>query len=93
MAATAAYIAIVRVPMDSQAGEAVKFDNISASTAAFRLYGGRYAITCKASTYGTVTFQIQAEDGSTMLTVLPAFSADGTALVDLPPGLYKFALA
>jgi hypothetical protein len=67
--------------------------NISATTAAFNLKGGRYAITAMGTSFGTLTLQIQAADESTYLTAATAISANGVALVDLPPGLYRWALA
>lgn len=94
MAATVAYVAIVRVPAAGGVGEAVKFDNIGATTSAFRLdCGGPYNVSVKASTYGTVTLQQLAEDGVTWLTAATAFAADGTATPTLPPGVYRVALA
>jgi hypothetical protein len=93
MAATAVYVDITRVPLNDRGGENVRFSNISATTALFGLYGGRYAITCKGATFGTVTLQILAADASTLLTAATAFAANGTSLVDLPPGRYKIAIA
>jgi hypothetical protein len=55
--------------------------------------GGKYGVTCKASTYGTVTLQILAADGTTYLPAMTAFAADGYASADLPEGQYKVALA
>lgn len=93
MAATAVYFNITRVPLSSIPGETVRYDNISTTTSAFKLTGGRYGVTCKASTFGTVTLQILAEDNTTWLTALTAFSADGVAAGDLPEGLYRVAVA
>lgn len=93
MAATAAYVRITRIALGSVPGEAVTFDNISATTAAFHLFGGQYGVLVKASTYGTVTLQVLAEDGTTWLTALTAFSADGVSLGNLPDGMYRVALA
>jgi hypothetical protein len=50
-------------------------------------------MSCKASTYGTVTFQMLARDGVTWLTALTAFSADGYATIDLLPCQYRVAIA
>jgi hypothetical protein len=94
MAATAAYITLTHISLDHSASrESFQFSNISATTAAFNLMGGRYGITCKASTYGTVTLQILAFDATTYLTAATAIAADGVAIVDLPAGVYRFALA
>jgi hypothetical protein len=93
MAATAAYVSIARIPPGSVPTDGKTFSNISTTTAAFGLGGGKYGVTCKASTYGTVTLQVLAADATTWLTALTAFAADGFALVDLPPGQYRLALA
>ena len=93
MAATAVYASISRVPQPGQALDGTSFSNISATPAKFYLVGGRYAVAVIASTYGTVTLQIQGPDGSTMLTALAAFTANGVAVVDLPPGQYTFTIA
>ncbi len=70
------------------------FSNISASTGAFRLAGGKYLLTCSATfNSGSVTFEALAADGSTWLTVGTAFSAAGTQVVDVGPGQYQFAIA
>jgi hypothetical protein len=93
MAATSVYTNICRIPASSVPTENVAFSNINASSASFMLRGGKYGMTCKASTYGTVTLQVQANDGTTWLTALTAFAADGYATVDLPPGTFKISLA
>ena len=92
MAATAVYVNITRIPTHSNAGENTSFSNISATTAAFSLGGGKYAVSVIGSTFGTVTLEILGPDGSTYLTALTAFSANGIADVDLPPGLFKIAI-
>ena len=93
MAATVAYINIVRVPDAGRIDENQKFSNINATTAVFNLDGGKYCVDVIASTFGTVTLQRLGPDGSTYLTALTAFAANGTANADLPPGQYKVALA
>lgn len=70
------------------------FSNISATTAAFELGGGKYGVYASATWGGgSVTLQAVGPDGTTLVTVLTAFTANGYASVDLPPGLYKFAVA
>lgn len=70
------------------------FLNISATTAAFPLDGGRYGADFHATwNAGSVTLQKLAADGSTWLTALAAWSADGTDLGDLPRGSYRFDVA
>jgi hypothetical protein len=94
MAATAVYANITRIPRSGgTSGQNQAFSNINATTSSFQLYGGEYAVDVIGSTFGTVTLQRLGPDGSTWLTALTAFAANGTATVDLPPGQYKIALA
>lgn len=94
MAATEAYVGISRIRYDGGAvDESEVFSNVGATTAAFALRGGLYGISCHASTYGTVTLQVLAGDGSTWLTAATAFSADGYETAYLMPGSYRVALA
>jgi hypothetical protein len=94
MAATAVYASITSVPGDGgTVSETKAFSNISATTAAFLLKGGKYFLSCIASTYGTVTLQTLGADGSTWLTAATAFAANGTETADLCGGQYRFALA
>ncbi len=79
----------------SRANNGQGFSNISATTAAFLLYGGKYAMTVHATWGGgNVHLQILLPDGSTYLDVGSStnFTADGFAVVDLPPGSYKFTV-
>lgn len=74
--------------------EQFQFKNISATTATFTLRGGNYAVDVHATFGGgSVTLQKQAADGSTMVTCLTAFTADGYATVNLPSGTYQFTIA
>jgi len=93
MAATAVYASIVRVPLDAKARDSHAESNIAATTSAFTLLGGTYHVSVIGSTFGTVTLQILGPDGSTYLTTLTAFSANGTATANLPAGSYRLALA
>ena len=93
MAATAAYLSILSIPSPGSVSEAKTFINVGSTTAAFSLLGGLYGVTFKASTYGTVTLQRLADDATTWVTALTAFSADGYASINLPPGSYRFALS
>lgn len=77
-------------PVDAQS-----FSNISATTAAFRLNGGRYAIEAVATFGGgSVKFQALMPDGSTWQSVSSAtdFTAAGYATIDVPPGQYRFTI-
>lgn len=70
-----------------------QFANITATTAAFALRGGLYAVTVHATFGGgSVTLQKLAADASTYVTALTAFTADGYATVSLPSGTYKVAV-
>lgn len=74
--------------------DGVSFTALSASTAAFTVLGGRYAIAVNATWGGgSATLQALMPDGTTYVTVLTAFTGDGAAIVDLPPGTYKIAIA
>lgn len=74
---------------DSQA-----FSNISASTSAFRLAGGKYLVDVVATFGGgSVKLQRLAADGSTYNSVGADFTAAGSAAVDLAPGQYRFTIA
>jgi hypothetical protein len=98
MAATAVYAAVSRVSGDGTAHDNQLFSNISATTAAFSLQGGKYGFAVKASTYGTVSLQILLPDGITWATApgdtgeTPALVADGAVVTDLPQGTYRVAL-
>ena len=69
------------------------FSNISATTADFILRGGQYAVMVNGSAFGTVTLQRKSLDGSTYVTCLTAFSANGYATVNLPSGTYNIAIS
>jgi hypothetical protein len=74
--------------------EAVLFSNIGATTTAFALRGGKYAIAANATGTGTMGLQMQGADGTTFIAVHTAFAAvTGFVVVDLPPGQYKFVIA
>jgi hypothetical protein len=70
------------------------WSNIAATPAAFTLPGGLYGVTVM-GTFGpgTITLQRLAPDASTYVTCLPAFSANGYAIVYLPSDTYKLTIA
>lgn len=75
------------------------FTNISATATvddggtSFRLRGGNYAMTIKATWGGgSVTLQRKALDG-TYVTVTPAFVADSFIAMNLPSGDYRLLVA
>lgn len=66
------------------------FSNISATTASFKLRGGNYGVTVHATWGGgSVTLQRLSPDGTTYVTVLTAFAADGYQNQNLPSGTYQ----
>lgn len=71
------------------------FENISATTGQFAIGGGRFGITAHAGDWGSgsLTLEILAEDKISWVTAATAITVDGTALVDLPPGIYRWAVA
>lgn len=75
------------------ATDAQHFTNISATTAAFALIGGKYGVSYSATWGGgSVTLQILGGDGATWVAALSNFTANGYSTVDLPPGQYRFAV-
>jgi hypothetical protein len=60
----------------------------------FNLLGGKYGVTVEATTFGTggVALQILGPDGATYLNALAAFTANGYAAVDLPPGMVQLSV-
>lgn len=78
------------------ATEAKSFTGLSSSTAVFGLRGGKYAVAAVATWGGgSAKLQTVGPDGTTTLSVNSAtdFSANGYAVVDLPPGQYQFVIA
>lgn len=76
------------------ATETVKHSNISATTAAFSLRGGKYMLAASATWGGgTATLEVLGPDGTTWLTAATAISANGVATADLAPGSYRWAIA
>ncbi len=74
--------------------EIFTYKNVSATQGPFVLRGGQYAVTVIATWGGgSVTLQRLADDGSTYVTALTAFSANGYATVNLPSGTYQFTIA
>ena len=70
------------------------FKNISATPTSFTLRGGNYGVTAHATWGGgSVTLQRLSPDGSTYVTVMTAFSADGYANANLPSGTYRLLVA
>lgn len=90
----AAVLFAVSVRAETWSSETHQFENISATPSTFLMYGGQYGVTVHATSWssGSVTLQRQATDGSTMVTVLTAFTADGYGTVNLPAGTYQLTI-
>jgi hypothetical protein len=74
--------------------DSVGLSNISASTAAFKLKGGRYGTSATATGTGTFGLQRLALDGSTWIPVHTAFTTgQNCPAVDLPGGSCRIAVA
>jgi hypothetical protein len=85
---------IAPAPADFNGVELFAYKNVSATQGPFTLRGGQYAVTVIATWGGgSVTLQRLADDGSSYVTCLTAFSANGYATVNLPSGRYQFAVA
>jgi len=63
-------------------------DTTSVGGIPFPLRGGRYGLTARSPTWGTLTLKKLAGDGSTYVTVA-SFSADGVQTIYLPSGKYQ----
>lgn len=70
------------------------FKNVSTTQGPFTLRGGNYGVTVHATFGGgSVTLQRLSPDGSTYVTVMTAFAADGYANANLPSGTYQLLVA
>lgn len=69
-------------------------ENASATGSAVQWGGGR-GVVCVVATFGggSVTLQYLGPDGSTWLTAATAFTANGLASFELPPGRIRAAVA
>ena len=78
-----------------RAQEGVSFNNLgTGDTAGFALNGGVYGIVVNAGTWssGGVALTLLAEDGITQVATGTSLSADGIAIVTLPPGEFQLAV-
>lgn len=73
--------------------ESKQFSNISATTAAFPLKGGKYALIASA-TFGGGNLQLQvlAMDGTTYVNAAASITAAGLTTYDLPQGMYRVSV-
>lgn len=79
-----------------RANDSQLFSNIAATTAAFKLRGGKYAVSVVATFGGgSVKLQRLLPDNSTLVSIGSStdFTTAGTAVVDLGPGTYEFVIA
>lgn len=69
--------------------------NASASSGNFTLLGGLYGVSVMAETWNSdsITLNALGQDGSTLIPVLPAFTKNGIATIDLLPGVYQLTFA
>ncbi len=65
-----------------------KVAGATATQGPFELLGGEYGVTVHTDTWNgaSVTLQILGPNGTTYVTCVTAFTADGYATVFLPPG-------
>lgn len=77
----------------SGAFDAITFKTIASTPANFTLSGGAYGITLGASAWGTATLNRIAPDGSTLIAVATAISANGYQNLNLPSGTYQLTLS
>jgi len=79
--------------MSGAATQTVNFSNIAATTAAFALLGGKYALTVTATFGGgNVQLQILSLDGSTWLNVGSSVTTAGVSTNDIPAGQYRLSI-
>jgi hypothetical protein len=66
---------------------------ISATPNDFLLDAGVFALTLKATVWGTATLKKLLPDGTTYVAVATAVSADGTTTLQLAAGQYQLTLS
>src|SRR5438552_3214314 len=97
MAATNAYYAVARIPLDGGDVDDAVFTGTtqlaSGNSAQFKLRGGRYGVAVHATFAGNVDLKVLAQDGSTWLKTITTLTADGYVTVDLIPGTYRVELS
>lgn len=75
------------------ATESHQFSDISATTGAFTLMGGKYGLDISATwNSGNAQLETLAADGSTWINVGSSITANGFSNYDLPPGQYQIAI-
>ena len=75
-------------------GDGFTFTAMSTDVGPYSVLGGRYAVAVAATWGGgSATLRALMPDGTTYVTVLAPFTADGSALVNLPPGKVSLVIA
>lgn len=75
------------------ATQSVTFANISATTPAFGLYGGKYGLDISATwSSGNAQLETLAADGATWINVGSSITTNSFVNFDLPPGQYRIAI-
>ena len=75
------------------ATESYQFSNISATTGAVALQGGKYGLAISATwNAGNAQLETLSQDGSTWINVGTAISANGFSTYNLPAGQYRLAI-
>lgn len=73
--------------------DGAQLSNAGAGTTSFPLLGGHYGIVAMATWGGgNVQLNVLGGDGSTAIPVLPSFTANGYAYLELPPGQYTLVV-
>jgi hypothetical protein len=76
------------------ATESRQFSNVSSTTAAFSLLGGKYGLDISGTfSSGSVQIQTLSIDGSTWIPVGSSVSANGVQVLELPIGQYRTAVS
>jgi len=73
--------------------ESVDFGEIDATTPAFPLGGGTYNVVVTASAWSGGSVVLERRTASGFADTAPPFTSDGSRVVELPRGRYRFALA
>jgi hypothetical protein len=77
----------------SSVAESIQYANISGTSTASKVKGGKYAALSHATSYGTVVqLQMLALDGATWIPVGTNFTTDSLQNLDLPPGQLRLSI-
>ena len=70
-----------------------RLNNTGAGTYPFSLNSNKYTISVMGAGFGTVTWNVIGGDGVTAVPLMPSFTANGFATIDLPAGDYNIVVA